>query len=136
MSDYVLMAEAAFWLLYTAVLIHFLPLRWWVSWIGKEKQDKTNPADLSPGDQKIVARIRKNVFRANKVLLKPAKCFGLALTMKRMLAGKGVRSSLHLGVQKDPEGELQAHAWLMKGETVLYGGKTAPGKFTQLVALS
>lgn len=69
MSDYVLMAEAAFWLLYTAVLIHFLPLRWWVSWIGKEKQDKTNPADLSPGDQKIVARIRKNVFRANKVLL-------------------------------------------------------------------
>jgi len=135
-TDYRFMAESSFWLLYTAVLIHFFPLRWWVSWIGKERNDENNPVDLSTDEQKIIARVRKNVFRANKVLLKPARCFGLALTIKRMLARRGVQSSLHLGVQKDSAGALQAHAWLMKGDVVLYGGKTAPGKFTQLVALS
>ena len=135
-TDYRFVAEAAFWLLYTAVLIHFLPLRWWVGSIGRERHDENNPEDLSADEQKIIAGVRKNVFRANKVLFKPARCFGLALTIKRMLAGKGVQTSLHLGVQKDHAGNLRAHAWLMKGDAVLYGGKTAPGKFTQLVALS
>ena len=91
---------------------------------------------MSEKERKAVRDIRKNVFRANRLLGKPAKCFGLSLTLKRMLAMRGMQTSLYLGVNKDEAGNLLAHAWLMNGGETLYGGKHASEKFARLITLT
>jgi hypothetical protein len=42
-----------------------------------------------------------------------------------MLGRRGLDSSIRLGVAKDADGNLQAHAWLCAGDTILTGGAQA-----------
>ena len=49
-------------------------------------------------------------------------CLAQALAGKWMLARRGLRGTIRLGVAKDADGNLQAHAWLCAGDTVLTGG--------------
>jgi transglutaminase superfamily protein len=39
-----------------------------------------------------------------------------------MLGRRGLDSTIRLGVAKDADGNLQAHAWLCAGDAILTGG--------------
>ena len=63
-----------------------------------------------------------------------SKCLVQALVVKIMLRRRGIANTLFLGVGKDEENSLVAHAWLRCGETIITGGKgrqwfTVVGKF-------
>jgi len=133
MSDYVLMAEGFVYLLISNFLIYLLPMRWWVHWIGKAEEAESN-ALLTETQKRKLVKVRKNLFRANKLLLKSSRCFALSLALKKMLARRGVPASLYLGVNKANEGNLQAHAWVKSGKILIYGGKNAAEKYTRLVS--
>jgi len=132
-SDYAMMAEALFYLLVSDFLIYLLPMRWWSGWIGEAQQ--TVDAKPVPEYQKqTVRKVRKNVFRANKLLLKSSRCFALSLAIKKMLSRRNISVSLYLGVNKGETGSLKAHAWVKGGERIIYGGSNASENYTQLIA--
>src|SRR5262245_32537194 len=52
-------------------------------------------------------------------------CLAQAIAGKSMLARRGVRATVHLGVVKDGAGDLAAHAWLCADDIVITGGAKA-----------
>jgi hypothetical protein len=58
-----------------------------------------------------------------------ASCLTQALAATLILARHGHAATLRVGVAKDPDGSLRAHAWLeSEGAPIL--GEPAPGAFT------
>lgn len=51
-----------------------------------------------------------------------SKCFVQALAAQCMLKRRGISSTLYLGVARDGENRLIAHAWLRSGPDILTGG--------------
>jgi len=133
LTDYAMMAEALFYLLASDFLIYLLPMRWWVDWIGKPDKAESN-APLTETQKQQLVSVRKNLFRADKLLLNSSRCFALSLALKKMLVRRGVPALLYLGVNKENSGNLQAHAWVKSGKMVIYGGKNAAEKYTRLVS--
>jgi hypothetical protein len=52
-----------------------------------------------------------------------ASCLTRALALRWLLARSGVASVLHFGWQKGADGQLQAHAWLMRDGKVVIGAE-------------
>jgi hypothetical protein len=51
-----------------------------------------------------------------------SKCLAQAMTAKMMLKYRNISSTLYLGVAKNDDTGLSAHAWLRCGERILTGG--------------
>jgi len=51
-----------------------------------------------------------------------SKCLVRALTARKLLLRKGITCTLYLGVGKDENGKMIAHAWLRSGEMYVTGG--------------
>jgi hypothetical protein len=108
-------------------------MRWWSSWIGETGQANNNEP-VSEQQKQEVLQVRKNVYRADKLLLKTSRCFAFSLAIKKMLNRRNINASLYLGVNKGGDGALKAHAWVKGGENIIYGGTKASEKYTQLIS--
>ncbi|WP_066716531.1 lasso peptide biosynthesis B2 protein [Clostridium sp. Marseille-P299] len=51
-----------------------------------------------------------------------SKCMVQAWTAQRLLRSKNISSTLYLGVGKDDEGKMIAHAWIRSGQFYVTGG--------------
>jgi hypothetical protein len=51
-------------------------------------------------------------------------CLAQALAAAAMLRRRRLSGSLYLGVAKDADGKVQAHAWLRCGDDILTGGRS------------
>jgi hypothetical protein len=86
-----------------------------------------------------IYRIIKRVDWALKAISKhtpwESKCLVQALAAQRMLKKRKINSTLYLGVKKDKENNLLAHAWLRCGE-VFVTGEQEKGGFVQVAMFS
>lgn len=64
-----------------------------------------------------------------------SKCLVKALTAQRILAKYKISSTLFLGVAKDKENKLIAHAWLKTGSEIVTGNEDL-GMFTEVARFS
>lgn len=67
-------------------------------------------------------RAAKEVIRVSDKTPWESKCLVRALTTQDLLHRKGIESTLYLGVGKDDNGAMIAHAWIRCGELYLTGG--------------
>lgn len=67
-------------------------------------------------------RIAKEVVRIADKTPWESKCLVRALTTQRLVHRKGIETTLYLGVGKDDNGKMIAHAWIRCGEIYLTGG--------------
>jgi hypothetical protein len=74
--------------------------------------------DMAP--ERDLARVAWAVRRAAK-WAPGATCLTQALAAQIMLARKGYRTSIRIGVAPAVAGRFEAHAWLMSGERVVIG---------------
>lgn len=51
-----------------------------------------------------------------------SKCMVQAWTAQRLLRSKNISSTLYLGVGKDDDGKMIAHAWIRSGQFYVTGG--------------
>lgn len=51
-----------------------------------------------------------------------SKCMVRAFAAQHLLTRKGISSTLYLGVGKDDQGEMIAHAWIRSGKIYVTGG--------------
>ena len=59
-------------------------------------------------------------------------CLPQALATKWLLGREGIHSDLKIGVTKNENAELEAHAWLAVNGTIIIGGRTSPRFYAQL----
>ena len=67
--------------------------------------------------------IKKLILTVKSVsnIVPHATCLTQALTAQEILAINGYTSKVKIGVNKDPKGEFEAHAWLEYAEKVVIG---------------
>ena len=56
-----------------------------------------------------------------------SKCLVQALTAQRMLKENGISTTIYLGVKKDLDNNMLAHAWIRCGEYYVTGGANKDG---------
>jgi len=132
-NDYILILEGLFFLLLSDFLIFVVPFRWWVNWIGN-KHVNEEFVEISEEQKNLIKRIRRNLFRANRILINSSRCFALSLSLKKMLKRRGVHVTLLLGIKKTEKGDLRAHAWIKRDNIVIYGGQYSDKIYTNLVS--
>lgn len=72
------------------------------------------------------------IERVGRYLVGKKPCLPQALALQWFLRRKGIVTRLHIGVKKDGEQGIAAHAWLEKNGRVLIGGSESPQDFERL----
>lgn len=86
---------------------------------GKYKQESSKT--ISNEDEAMTRKVGWAVFAASKRTPWKSKCLVKALTAQVMLSTRRISSTLYLGVARDKEKKLIAHAWLRSGEDIITG---------------
>ncbi|MCK5168260.1 MAG: lasso peptide biosynthesis B2 protein, partial [Bacteroidales bacterium] len=71
----------------------------------------------------LIQMLRKNIRRWKRYLPWKVKCFEEAIAAKKVLEKYKISSTLYMGVDKNAEKELIAHAWLKVGNEIIIGKK-------------
>lgn len=125
-----LFIEAVVCLGVARLAIRFLPFCRIAPFLGRamlETPNKSSPI-VAPGLQVSWA-----VRTAGRYTPWESKCLAQAVAAKMMLKRRRLPSTLYLGLSKDGEKGLRAHAWLRCGDRILTGGPIHR-HFTQIAA--
>ena len=98
------------------------------SWGSAQTETLRQP--LSAPDNKIVTRVSWAVQAVSRHSPIALVCLPQAIAAQRMLARRGIPSTLYLGVRKPNDRDLAAHAWLRAGHRVVTGDQARPGHMT------
>ncbi|MBU0493234.1 MAG: lasso peptide biosynthesis B2 protein [Chloroflexi bacterium] len=124
-----LLLEALFWLVAARLVVLLIPFRYIAPLLGSHMA--MSPTALLPEQ---AARSRQVGWAVRAVARRTpwdSNCLAQAIAGKMMLRRRGIASTLYLGVAKDEDKDLAAHAWLRSGDQILTGG-SAQERFTVL----
>jgi len=121
-----LLAEATIWLGIARLSILTIPFRMLAPFLGRHMAESSNMT--TPNNRFFVDRVSWAVQTASRHLPWKCNCLPQAIAGKSMLKCRGVHSTLYLGLAKDGDGNLQAHAWLRSGN-ILVTGKQGMNRF-------
>lgn len=122
-------------LLLTAVLtigivrlgLWLLPFQIWRHLIAEVRQTTHKRQKTQSVDKVVWA-----VAVASRYMPGEVKCLARALATQVLLAQRGYRPQLHIGVAKSKGGDLEAHAWVESQGRVVIGGLKDLGRYTPL----
>lgn len=100
-------------------VILFVPFKKLATLVGKYKEESSEM--ISDEDKVIARKISWVVFAVSNRTPWESKCLVRALTAQIMLSARKISSTLYLGVARDEEKKLIAHAWLRSGENIITG---------------
>jgi hypothetical protein len=106
--------EGLFALAASKLRVTLLPFRYWAWPRGRfQSESLRHPraAELAR-----ITRIRHAVKLAGRVVPWRSKCLDQALATQRMLARRGLDSTLYYGMIRKPNREWAAHAWVRCGD--------------------
>lgn len=116
-----LLIEAAVLLPVARAVIQWVPIRWYAPLLlGRHLAEL--PHQETAADVDRLRRIARAGQVVSDVMPWRNKCFALAMTVKWMLARRGVASVLYLGARTLEDRGFCAHAWLRCGNLHLTGG--------------
>lgn len=128
-KDKLLLLEA---LLLTGVIrfaILFVPFNKLAKLAGKAKEESSGV--ISVKEERIAKKISWTVFVVSNRTPWESKCLVRALTAQIMLSTFKIGSTLYLGVARDEQKKLIAHAWLRSGQNIVTGAQEMEG-FTEV----
>lgn len=92
-------------------------------------EGEESPDDASFEDYKYAKKVAYAVNQVCEKTKWESKCLVRALTAQKLLADKGIDSTLYLGCKED-EKKMVAHAWIRCGEAYVTGGNGAADGYT------
>lgn len=119
-NDKKLLLEVLFLTALTRIIILLIPFNKYqksLGTYGKETPYRTNTCDYEI--------IKKVSWAVNTISLHTpweSKCLVQAMTAQIMLKRHSLGSTLYLGLSKDSENNMVAHAWLRCGQVLVTGG--------------
>ena len=85
------------------------------------------PKEVDEEIVKLAKKISWIVTTIAKYTPWESKCLVQALTAQKMLKKQGVSTTLYLGVKKDNNNQMLAHAWIRCGDYFVTGGGNRHG---------
>jgi len=89
-------------------------------------------------NQKLLGLVASSIRRASRYTPWQSNCLAQALAAQAMLQVRGLSSTLYLGLAtpgNTPSGQIEAHAWLRCGDTLLTGARESV-RFTVVATFS
>jgi len=120
LSDKALYLETTFWLGVSRLAILILPFRWIAPFLGRHMA--SSDENDENGERQTVISVARAILTMSRHLPWESKCLVQAISGKMMLGRRQIPSTLYLGVAKEENGDLNAHAWLRAGDIILLGG--------------
>ncbi len=108
-----------------------LPFQIWRHLIAETRQTTHKRQNTDQSVDKVVWAVAV----ASRYMPGEVKCLARALATQVLLAQRGYRAQLHIGVAKSKEGHLEAHAWVESQGRVVVGGLKDLGRYTPLPTL-
>lgn len=118
-SDRWLLIAATFWLGLSRLALLIIPFKFIAPFLGQHMSESDHQVDLDTA--KKAERIGWAVLAAARRTPWESACLAQAMAAKRLLQHWNIPSTLYLGMAKDDENELQAHAWVRCGSIILTG---------------
>jgi hypothetical protein len=115
-------AEALLELAFSKLRITLLPMRYW-TWPRGRFQSESLREDRAADLPRILS-IRRSVEWSARWVPWRSKCLDQALAAQRMLARRGLGSTLYYGMARSPEKKWLAHAWVRCGDQWAIGHQT------------
>lgn len=109
--------------------ILFIPFNKLARLSGKYREESSKI--ISYEDEAITRKISCIVLVVSNKTPWKSKCLVRAITAQIMLSIRKVSSTLYLGVARDEEKKLIAHAWLRSGESIITGANEM-SEFTEV----
>jgi hypothetical protein len=133
LSERWLLVRVTFLLRATQAALRLLPFQTVYRWMNQ----LSNPVDSRTyQDDTEADRICRVVNKSGRHFLGVDSCFPQALVGKMLLERRGYSSKVRIGVIKDADGSLRAHAWVERDGVVVIGGPVAHvEKYTPLTDL-
>jgi hypothetical protein len=91
--------------------------------------------ELQASDQAFVGKVVWAVEGASRYMPGGVKCLARALATQVLLGRCGHPTQLYIGVAKDKQGNLEAHAWVESQGRIITGGLRDMTRFTPLPSL-
>ena len=104
----------------TQALVRMVPPRKWRDRFGPSSPVAVSGA-LAKDQLEPVRRVRFAIARAARNLPTDPNCLPQALAARRMLARRGIESTLFIGAERDGKGKAHFHAWLKVGSEWVTG---------------
>lgn len=101
--------------------ILLVPFRRLARVLGKHMQE--SPLQENSVKLETARQIGRVVETVSRYTPWESKCLVQAIVGKILLRQRGIANTLYLGVGRDEEKNLAAHAWLRCGEKILTGGQ-------------
>lgn len=114
--------------LYTGIaraFILFVPFNKLRKRMGKVKEE--SPEEVDKNIYKEAVDVSEIVSIVSRHTPWESKCLVQALTAQKLLKEKEISTTLYLGVKKDRNNNMLAHAWLRCGEYYVTGGANREG---------
>jgi hypothetical protein len=120
-ADRFLFLDAFIRLGFTRAVLLLVPFNYIVPYLGRQTLDLPDDPDQSDRLPEWVERVVWAVETAARLTPWESACLAQAITGKFLLKQRGLETHLFLGMKKDAEGNLFAHAWLKAGNVILIG---------------
>jgi hypothetical protein len=120
-----MLVEAAMLTSCACLALSLLPFRWIAPWLGGHMQ--VTPQTQLVNDRFNVQRVGTAIRRASRNLPWKAQCLAQVIAATAMLRLRGIEGTVYLGVAKEGDQNLIAHAWLRSGSTIVTGAEGLHG---------
>lgn len=108
------------------IRILFLPMPKYAKYFGEKGKEIIVEEVIMEG---LLIKCPQAIRRADLAIPWKSKCLTEAIATKRLLERYNIKSTLFLGVAKDEQQKLIAHAWLRRGKRII-SGERGYEKFT------
>lgn len=112
--------EAFFYTAIYRVCIKLIPFKKLNKYMGKLNEESTNCININ--NYRIAKQVGVAILTISRFTPWESKCLVQALTAQKMMKKRKISTTLYLGVKKDDENQLIAHAWIRCGTFYITGG--------------
>lgn len=96
--------------------------------LGEHMQE--SPDQIDENKRLVIKNVSWAVNTMSRHTFWESKCLVQAITAKYMLRRRDIKSTLYLGVARDEQQAMMAHAWLRSGPTIVTGAQAKAGFVT------
>ena len=85
-------------------------------------EGEESPEDATLEEYRFAKKVSYAVNQVCNKTKWESKCLVRALTAQKLLAEKGIESTMYLGVKEDENHKMMAHSWIRVGKAFITGG--------------
>jgi hypothetical protein len=111
--------EICFLKLFFGIITYILPFKFYRRFLGDYGIETSKFPDAA--EKYFVKLIYRSLYRSSKYFPLFKKCLTKAIVAKYMLNKRGIRTTLYIGLAKNDQKKLIAHAWLKWGNNIITG---------------